>query len=108
MSLSEVQLIDGDPERVPPEKASHCEFIQLTDILTSAVAQAINASAQQIIKVDMGKFVAKWISDARRPAWTQSLDLHRRFSVSCFPDAKGGFYDIPLAIEAKDQMLLME
>ncbi len=108
LSTEEVQMIEGNPERVSQENASHCEFIQLTDLLTSAVAQAINASAQQVIKIDVGKFVAHWISDTRRPTWIQSLDLHRRFSVSGFPDQNGNFYDIPLKIENKDQLKLLD
>ena len=108
LASQEVQMIDGDPGRVAPENKGHCEFIQLTDLLTSAIHQAINASAQQVIKIDVGKFVAQWIDDTRRPTWTQSLGLHRHFSVSCFPGPDGGFYDVPLGIENRNQMKLLD
>ena len=101
-----VTLVPGDPRQAEPELAGHCEFIQLTDLLTGAVAQALNAPATQQVKLDLGQMAAGWIEDARRPPWHQQHDLHRRFSVSCFPDARGGFYDVPLAIEGRGQLKL--
>ena len=101
-----VALVPGDPRKAAPEMRGHCEFIQLTDVLTGAVAQALNAQASQRVKLDLGTLAAGWIEDSRRPPWHQQHHLHRRFSVSCFPDAKGGFYDVPLAIEGRGQLRL--
>jgi len=101
-----VTLVPGDPRKAAPEMKGHCEFIQLTDLLTGAVAQVLNAPASQQVKLDLGQIAAAWIEDSRRPPWHQQHDLHRRFSVSCYPDAKGRFYDVPLAIEGRGQMRL--
>jgi hypothetical protein len=105
--MEPIQLIPGDPAACNADQVEHCEFIQLVDLLTSAVAQAVNASAQQAIKVDMAHFVAAWIQDTRRPPWLQARDLHRRFSVSCFPSSSGSFYDVPLALVSKKQAFLI-
>ena len=98
-----VRTIAGDPARVPADLAGHCEFIQLTDLLTGAVAQALNARAQQRVKLDLAAVTAGLIEDTRRPPWRQDKHLHRRFSVSCFPNARGGFYNVPLGISARGQ-----
>jgi len=66
-----VTLVTGDPRKVEPSLAEHCEFIQFTDILTGAVSQAINANASQQIKIDLGNLVANWIGDTRMPPWLQ-------------------------------------
>lgn len=65
--LEKVKLVNGDPRKVIPSLAEHCEFIQLTDILTGAVSQAINAKASQQVKIDLGNLVADWIGDTRMP-----------------------------------------
>jgi hypothetical protein len=102
--INDVQLIPGNPKIASSEELCHCEFIQLTDLLTSAVAQAINASSTYVIKIELAEFMAKWIEDTRMPPWIQDKGLHRRFSVSCFPDSKGNFYNVPLSIKNKLQM----
>jgi hypothetical protein len=78
-----VTLVDGDPGRVEANHFQHCEFIQLTDVLTGAVNQAINMKAQAKIKLDLGKFLSDYIGDTRLPPWLQENGLHRKFSVSC-------------------------
>jgi hypothetical protein len=102
-----VTLVPGDPRQAEPELVVHCEFIQLTDLLIGAVAQALNAPATQRVKLDLGQIAAGWIEDSRRPPWRQHHHLHRRFSVSCYPDARGGFYNVPLAIEGRGQLRLL-
>jgi hypothetical protein len=106
--VSPVTLVCGDPKTVVSTMKEHCEFIQLVDLITGAVAQAVNAGALQKVKIDLGVLAASWIEDTRRPPWLQDKDLHRRFSVSCFPDAQGGFYDVPLAITNRDQLSLFD
>ena len=103
--LEKVTLVNGAPRKVQTNLAEHCEFIQLTDILTGAVSQAINAKASQQVKVDLGNLVAGWIGDTRMPPWMQEDRLHRRFSVSCF-DGNSNFYDVHLAILSQNQLKL--
>jgi hypothetical protein len=98
--------VAGDPSRAEPELKEHCEFIQLVDLILGGVAQALNANAQQRVKIDLSSMIAGWIEDTRRPPWLQDKDLHRRFSVSCYPDANGSFCDVPLAIVSRDQLSL--
>lgn len=100
--LETVTLVNGDPRQVEPELADHCEFIQLTDILTGAVGEAINARASQRIKIDSGKLAAQWIGDTRMPPWLQENRLHRRFSVSCY-DGSSKFYNVQLAVLSQGQ-----
>jgi hypothetical protein len=105
--VSPVTLVEGDPSKVSSKDAGHCEFIQLADLLTSAVAQAVNASGQQSIKLELASLVAGWIEDTRLPPWSQALDLHRRFSVSCFPGASGGFFEVDLSVSRRGQLPLL-
>ena len=101
--LEKVKLIIGNPRKVEPSLAEHCEYIQLVDILTGAVSQAINAKASQQIKIDLGNLIADWIGDTRLPPWLQENRLHRRFSVSCY-DGNSKFYDVQLGILSKNQL----
>jgi hypothetical protein len=105
ISLERVTLVIGDPRKVEPHLTEHCEFIQLADILTGAVSQAINAKASQQIKIDLGNLVADWIGDTRMPPWLQENRLHRRFSVSCY-DGNSKFYDVQLGILSQNQLRL--
>jgi hypothetical protein len=99
-----VTLVNGDPRKVETALACHCEFIQLTDLITGSIRQALNANASQEIKIDLGKLIASWIGDTRLPPWLQKNHLHRRFSVSCYPSSTGEFYDVRHAIMTKDQL----
>lgn len=104
---SPIITLSGDPEKIAPEFAGHCEFLQMTDILTSAVAESIIAGATKLIKIELAKLVAEKVLDVRKLPWEQDKDLHRRFSISCFPDAQGGFYDCNLAVtQSKEQLPL--
>jgi len=99
-----VTLVNGDPRKVEPDLACHCEFIQLTDLITGSISQALNANASQEIKKSLGELVASWIGDTRLPPWLQEKHLHRRFSVSCYPNNNGDFFDVKLAIVEKNQL----
>lgn len=99
--------VPGDPAKAQGELGLHCELVQLTDALTGAVAQAVRASAAATVKLDLGTMVSGWIEDTRQPPWLQASQLHRRFSVSCFPGKGGGFYDVDLRISSRDQPPLL-
>ncbi len=101
-----VILVDSNPQSVTAELQSASEFIQLTDLLTASVAQAIIASSGIQAKVNMGQMLASWIEDTRKPPWLQTNELHRRFSLSCFPNDKGEFYNPVLAVSQRDQLQL--
>ena len=99
-----VILVNGDPRKVNMNLSTHCEFIQLTDIITGGISQAINARASQDAKLSLGRTISEWIKDTRLPPWLQTKDLHRIFSISCFLNGIGGFYNVNLEIENKDQL----
>jgi hypothetical protein len=105
ISHEKVILVNGNPRKVESGLLEHCEFIQLTDILTSGINQAINATASQHVKIDLGALVAEWIGDTRKPTWMQQKRLHRRFSVSCFY-GEGKYYDVPLTIISQNQLTM--
>jgi hypothetical protein len=99
-----VVFVPSEPTLAGPEYVEHSEFIQLTDLLTSCVAEAINAGATKEIKLNLAKYIAGQVADVRLPPWLQEKQLHRRFSVSCYPSPEGKFYDCSLAVVEKDQM----
>lgn len=105
---SEVVAVDSDPRKVSQDLQEECELIQLVDLITSSVAQALTARSGQEAKIALGEMVAQWIDDARKPPWLQTEDLHRRFSVSCFPAEKGGFYNPYPSILSRNQASFFE
>jgi hypothetical protein len=62
------------------------------------VWQALTAAASRRVKLELGLSLGDRIADAQLALCLQQRDLHRRFSISCFPDAGGDFYDVELAI----------
>lgn len=102
-----VTLIPGSPEGLTGVNKIHSDFIQLVDLITASVGQAINADATRKIKVDLAKLVAQWVQDTRLPPWLQTQELHRRFSVSCFAGGENGFVDVELKIVNRDQPTLL-
>ena len=102
----EVIAVDSDPIQVAPELREESELIQLVDLMTSNVAQALTGRSGQKVKIALAEMVAHWIEDIRKPPWLQTKDLHRRFSVSCFPDEHGRFYTPGLAVMTRNQLPL--
>jgi len=101
-----ITLVNSDPSKVRQQLKFASELIQLTDILTSSVAQALKASSNSEAKLDIGQMIASWIDDTRQPPWLQSRKLHRNFSLSCFPNEKGKFYNPSLAVAQQNQPTL--
>lgn len=100
--------VNSNPSHTDPNLLPECEMIQLVDLMTSNIVQALDAQSGQIAKIALAETIAQWIEDTRRPPWLQTKELHRRFSVSCFPDAKGQFYNPSLAIVNRNQFTLFE
>ena len=102
----EVIAVDSNPTKVTPELRGESELIQLVDLMTSNVAQALTGRSGQKAKIALAEIVARWIEDTRKPPWLQTEELHRRFSVSCFPDEHGRFYTPDLAVMTRNQLPL--
>jgi hypothetical protein len=103
----EVVSVMSGPTKVISEMEQECELIQLVD-LTSNIAQALTGRSGQKAKIALAEMIARWIEDTRKPPWLQAKELYRRFSVSCFPDGKGRFYNPTLATMNRFQPPLFE
>lgn len=65
------------------------ELLQLTDILVGSIASAVEAKSRQKTKLWFGNEITKFIDDIKLKPWEQVYKLHRKFSVSFFPDDQG-------------------
>lgn len=104
----EVISVDSNPARVETDLKEASELIQLVDLMTSDIAQALTGRSGQRAKVELAEMVARWIEDTRKPPWLQTKELHRRFSVSCFPNHRGQFYNPSLAVMNRNQPPLFD
>lgn len=104
----EVIPVDSNPSRVEENLREASELIQLVDLMTSDVAQALTGRSGQEAKIALAEMVGRWIEDTRKLPWLQTEELYRRFSVSCFPDARGQFYNPSLAVMNRNQPPLFE
>jgi hypothetical protein len=100
----EVIFVESDPSVVMSELREECECIQIVDLITGSIGQALTGRSGQPAKIALAEIVGRWIEDTRQPPWLQSEDLHRRFSVSCFPNEQRHFYNPALATTNKDQL----
>lgn len=73
--------------------ASENELLQLTDLLLGSVSTAVEAKANRETKVWFGMQAAKIMEDIRLKPWDQKFKLHRKFSLSYFPDEFGHIYE---------------
>jgi hypothetical protein len=82
------------------------EYLQLCDLITSSIGEAIYPRSKVEAKKWFAKNIAQILLDIRKKPWNQDLNLHRIFGLSFFPDENGCFYpDEPLGIieeELKD------
>lgn len=102
-----VRLVGTRSAEIQDSRSNESELIQLTDLLTSSVAQALVATSSQRAKLRMADIVSPWIMDTRREPWLQEHDLHRRFSLSCYPDENGNFYDPTLQAVGRNQLTFL-
>ena len=108
MLAPNVVPIGSNPAWAADEQKEACELIQLVDLVTSGFRQALTADSGQRAKVVLAELIARWVEDTRRPPWLQTEELHRRFSVSCFPNRHGDFHDPALAIQQINQLSLFD
>ena len=77
------------------------DLLQLTDLLLGSTAAAVHPRSERRTKLWFGSQMATLLSDTRRKPWEQEQRLHRRLSLSYFPDRGGKAYsDGPLGIES--------
>lgn len=103
-----VILLDSNPRRCGSEFREKVEFLQMADLLTSAVAQAVTASSGLKGKIELAQMLAHLVQDSRLPPWLQKEGMHRCFNVSAFPGPKGEFYNCSLSILDRNALRLFD
>jgi hypothetical protein len=100
----EIQKENGQIVHIPenvkcmkcPKKGPYApenELLQLTDLLLGSVSTAVEARANRETKIWFGKEAARVMEDIRLKPWEQKFKLHRKFSLSYFPDEFGCIYE---------------
>ncbi len=69
------------------------ELLQLTDILLGSVSSAIEHKSVYHTKTWFGVKISQLMEDVRKKPWEQKYDLHKKFSVSYFPNEYGHCYN---------------
>jgi len=107
---SPIKTISIPRKRKKAEIKAEEEMLQLCDLLVGSVYSAITMSSQVETKTWLGRTIAQLIVDSRQKPWEQKLSLHRRFSVSYFPNSRAEVYsDGHLAImERQNQPRLFD
>lgn len=96
---SPVKTVSIPKERKKTEIKDEEEMAQLCDLLLGSVCSAITMASRRETKTWLGRTIAQLIIDTRQKPWEQKLGLYRKFSVSYFPNSRGGVYlDGQLAI----------
>ena len=83
----------------PKDKFSHknlpppeLEFLQLSDLFTSSIREALAPKSRRETKQWFALEIAKIIQDIQKKRREQKFNLHREFGISYFPDQHGSFY----------------
>lgn len=92
-----------------PNKGSYNhyqEILQLTDLLLGSVSEAIAPKSSKETKIWFAKNIARMMKDIRLPPWEQEYGLHRKFSISYFPNDSNKFYNNgPIGILKQDDCI---
>ncbi|MDH7604565.1 MAG: DUF3800 domain-containing protein [Melioribacter sp.] len=102
--LDQVQCINC-PSRGP--YTCEQELLQLVDLLLGAIATAVEPKTKKETKIWFAKEILPLIEDIGKEPWNQEFKLHRKFSVSYFPNNDGLIYNNgPLGIIDMDNSQL--
>jgi hypothetical protein len=98
MRASEVEFVSSNPKAVDTAHAIHSEFIQLSDVLLGACFDALElvAPPNNNGRRELSKSVLGAIGETIKVPWLQQVPVHRRFSVSLYPDANNFAYPAAL------------
>lgn len=64
-------------------------LLQLIDLLLGATQAALMGLSRRPVKQELGRMVASWYRDLRKPPWQQNYKMHRKFNLWGFPDEEG-------------------
>ena len=102
LRISRVTFLPSNPKLASSEEAPYTEFIQLCDILLGASFQALHvvpepdrAGRRQLAQSIMGV-----LAETLKVPWLQQLSVHRKFSVSLYPDRYNFAYPAALRLPA--------
>jgi hypothetical protein len=98
MRASEVEFVSSDPKAVGSDQAIDSEFVQLCDVLLGAcfdALQLVEPPSKNGRRV-LSKSVLGVIGETIKVPWLQQVPVHRRFSVSLYPDAHNFAYPAAL------------
>jgi hypothetical protein len=87
LTVRDTALVESDPFLAGPDWAD-AEFIQLCDLLLGASLDAIDDSGRspKTGRLRLSKSVAGVLAETLETPWFQQIPVHRRFSVSIYPD----------------------
>ena len=68
------------------------DLMQLTDLLLGATQMALVAQSKRDVKVALGQVVLAWFEDLSKEPWNQKFGMHRKVSLSAFPNENGRFF----------------
>ena len=90
LRVSPVRFLSSDPRKVDdPRAVPYCEFIQLCDLLLGASFQALQLSPEppkQSGRRRLARSIMAVLAETLQVPWFQQIRVHRKFSVSLYPD----------------------
>ena len=98
--VSPVRFLPSDPKSVDSEAWPYTEFIQLCDLLLGASFQALRLTPEPkaLGRRQLARSIMEVLGETLRVPWLQQLRVHRRLSVSLYPDQHNFAY--PAALRA--------
>lgn len=85
---SVVRFVSSNPNRVTPDDYAACEFIQLCDLLLGASFQALGVLPEpdKAGRRKLASSIMEVLGETMHLPWLQQVPVHRKFSVSLYPD----------------------
>ena len=89
LRVSPVEFHPSNPKESSSESLPYTEFIQLCDLLLGASFQALQLSQppkNQPGRRQLAKSIMEVLAETLQVPWFQQIQVHRKFSVSLYPD----------------------
>lgn len=88
LRVSPVRFLPSNPKLADSEAWPYTEFIQLCDLLLGASFQALHVVPQPDMagRRQLARSIMGVLGDTLKVPWFQQVPVHRRFSVSLYPD----------------------
>lgn len=88
LRASSVRFISSNPKEVGSKEWPYSEFIQLCDLLLGASFQALRLSPEprKAGRRKLAQSIMGVLGETLKVPWLQQIPVHRKFSVSLYPD----------------------